>query len=108
MANEQREKNEKCEGCEGCLKWRQQDDEPVRRPITELEKYRLADVKDDTFAAGYEAALQDFRDELNCWVEHSARGMGKGNPVYFQGRIGLIVNLWDYVKGLEEKLNAGI
>lgn len=59
----------------------------------------------DTFEDGYAAALQDFEEEVNKWEQFSLRGMKQGNPVYHQGRIGLIVNLWDYIAGQRKKID---
>ena len=39
--------------------------------------------------------------ELAKWMEHSVRGMKKGNPAYFQGKITLITDLLAFIHELE-------
>ena len=48
-----------------------------------------------------EQVLDAIRLELNKWLDHSVRGMKKGNTAYFQGKITLITDLLAFIHELE-------
>ena len=44
--------------------------------------------------------VKKIQDRLLIWMDHSIRGQGKGNPVYFQGKIALITDMLDFIDRL--------
>lgn len=64
---------------------------------------KTEDIVKDIFKAGAEYERGKFKKELDMWTDHSIRGMSQGNVAYFQGRIGLITNLQEWLKETEGK-----
>lgn len=50
-----------------------------------------------------EQVLNAIRVELDKWMKHSVRGMKSGNPAYFQGKITLILDLFDFIHDIDSE-----
>lgn len=50
------------------------------------------------FKAGAEWMKKQTSEYLDKWMEHSVRGCEKGNHIYFQGKIALILDIQDWLK----------